>query len=140
MITKSGVEGSLIYTASAMLRDELAATGAAVITLDLAPDISREKLMLALTKPRGSRTLTSHLKKTTHLSDAKIGLLYEFIPKDDLLQNDKLADAIKALPIPLAATGSLETAISSAGGIQFEELNENLMLHKLPGVFARARC
>tara|TARA_R110000868_G_scaffold385783_6_gene653804 strand:- start:1613 stop:2698 length:1086 start_codon:yes stop_codon:yes gene_type:complete len=135
VLTRTGVEGSLIYAASAKLRDELAATGAAVLTLDLAPDIAREKLLVALAKPRGSRSLTSHIKKTTRLPDAKIGLLYEFISKEDLVNNEKLAGAIKALHIPLSATSSLEAAISSAGGVHFEELNENLMLNKMPGVF-----
>ncbi len=135
VLTRTGVEGSLIYAASAQLRDELASTGTAVMTLDLAPDISKEKLMTALAKPRGSRTLTSHLKKTTHLPDVKIALLYEFISKEDLANIDKLADAIKALPIPLAATTSLESAISSAGGVHFEEVDDHLMLRKMPGVF-----
>ena len=135
VLTRTGVEGSLIYAVSAQLRDELAATGTAILTLDLAPDISKEKLMAALAKPRGSRSLSSHIKKTTHLPDAKIGLLYEFISKEDLVNIDKLADAIKALHIPLSATYPLETAISSAGGVHFEDLNDNLMLHKMPGVF-----
>lgn len=135
VLTRAGVEGSLIYAASAKLRDEIASTGTAVLALDLAPDISREKLMIALAQPRGSRSLTSHIKKTTRLSDAKIGLLYEFIAKQDLVNTEKLADAIKALHIPLSATSSLETAISSAGGVHFEDLNDNLMLRKMPGVF-----
>ncbi len=135
VITKTGVEGSLIYTASAPLRDELAATGSAVLTLDLAPDISREKLIAALSKPRGSKSLTTHIRKTTRLPDVKIVLLYEFVAKEDLVNMEKLADAIKALPIPLVATYPLETAISSAGGVCFDELNEHLMLRKMPGVF-----
>jgi uncharacterized flavoprotein (TIGR03862 family) len=135
VFTRTGVEGSLIYAASAQLRDELAATGTAALTLDLAPDITKEKLMTALAKPRGSRSLTSHIKKTTHLSDVKIGLLYEFVSKEDLANIEKLADAIKALHIPLAGTTSIEAAISSAGGVQFDELNDNLMLTKMPGVF-----
>jgi len=135
VLTRTGVEGSLIYAASAKLRDELASTGTAVLALDLAPDTSREKLIVALAKPRGSRSLTSHIKKTTRLPDAKIGLLYEFISKENLVNIEKLADAIKALHIPLSATSALETAISSAGGVHFEELNNNLMLNKMPGVF-----
>jgi len=135
VLTRTGVEGSLIYAASAKLRDELASTGTAVLTLDLAPDIAREKLMIALARPRGSRSLTSHIKKTTRLPDAKIGLLYEFISKESLANIEKLADAIKALHIPLSAISSLETAISSAGGVHFEDLNDNLMLSKIPGVF-----
>lgn len=135
VLTRTGVEGSLIYTASAKLRDELVSTGKAIITLDLAPDISREKLIVALSKPRGSRSLTSHIKKTTRISDAKIGLLYEFISKEDLVNIEKLVDVIKALHIPLSGTNSLETAISSAGGVDFEDLDANLMLRRMPGVF-----
>jgi uncharacterized flavoprotein (TIGR03862 family) len=135
VLTRTGVEGSLIYAASAKLRDELAATGTAVLTLDLAPDISREKLMVALAQSRGSRSLTSHIKRTTRLTDAKIGLLYEFFSKEDLVKIEKLANAIKALHIPLSATYPLATAISSAGGVHFEELDDNLMLRKMPGVF-----
>ena len=135
VLTRTGVEGSLIYAASAKLRDALASTGTAALVLDLAPDISREKLIVALAKSRGSRSLTSHIKKTTGLSGAKIGLLYEFFSKEDLVNIEKLADAIKAVPIPLISTSSLETAISSAGGVHFEDLNENLMLSKMPGVF-----
>jgi uncharacterized flavoprotein (TIGR03862 family) len=135
VLTRTGVEGSLIYAASAKLRDALASTGSAILTLDLAPDISREKLMAALAQSRGSRSLTSHIKKTARLPDAKIGLLYEFFSKEDLVNIEKLAGAIKALPIPLSATNSLETAISSAGGVHFEELNDNLMLNKMPGIF-----
>ena len=135
VLTRAGVEGSLIYAASAKLRDEIASTGTAVLSLDLVPDISREKLMIALAQPRGSQSLTSHIKRTTRLPDAKIGLLYEFISKEDLVKIEKLADAIKALHIPLSATSSLETAISSAGGVYFEDLNDNLMLRKMPGVF-----
>lgn len=135
VLTRTGVEGSLIYAASGKLRDELASTGTAVLALDLAPDISREKLMIALGQSRGSRSLTSHIKKTTRLTDAKIGLLYEFFSKEDLVKIEKLADAIKTLHIPLVSTSSLETAISSAGGVLFEELNDNLMLSKMPGIF-----
>ena len=135
VLTRTGVQGSLIYAASAKLRDALASTGTAVLALDLAPDISREKLILALAQPRGSRSLTSHIKRTTRLPDAKIGLLYEFFCKEDLVNIEKLADAIKALHIPLISTSSLETAISSTGGVHFEELNDNLMLRKIPGVF-----
>lgn len=135
ILSRTGVEGSLIYAASAKIRDELISTGTATLTLDLAPDIARDKLIAALAKPRGSRTLTSHIKRATRLPDAKIALLYEFIAKEDLLNIEKLVDAIKALPIPLSATYPLETAISSAGGVDFADLNDDLMLRKMPGVF-----
>jgi uncharacterized flavoprotein (TIGR03862 family) len=135
VVTKTGIEGSLVYTASAKLRDEIESTGSAVLTLDLVPGTSREKLVKALAHPRGSRSMTSHLKKTIGLQGVKMGLLHEFISKDTFNDLEKLADAIKAVPIPLAASTPLATAISSAGGIPFEELDANLMLRKRPGVF-----
>jgi uncharacterized flavoprotein (TIGR03862 family) len=135
IVTKTGVEGSLIYAASSKLRDALQSTGSAALSLDLTPDSSREKLLAALGRPRGSRSMTSHIEKTTGLKGVKIGLLYEFVSKEDFANIETLADAIKALRIPLIAASPIEKAISSAGGIIFEELDENLMLKKLPGVF-----
>lgn len=135
IVTKTGVEGSLIYTASAKLRNELESTAGAIITLDLAPNSSREKLITALARPRGSRSMTSHIKKTTGIQGAKLGLLYEFIAKEDFSNIEKLANAIKALPVPLCAPTAITTAISCAGGVRFEELDANLMLSKIPGVF-----
>lgn len=135
VITKNGVEGSLIYSASAMLRDELISTGKASLTLDLAPDTSTEKLTQALGRPRGSTSLSTHIRKTTGIQGVKLGLLYEFLAKETFEHPSKLANAIKALPIPLVSPTSLATAISSAGGISFEELDDHLMLRKMPGVF-----
>jgi uncharacterized flavoprotein (TIGR03862 family) len=135
IVTKTGVEGSLIYAASSKLRDAIQSTGSAALSLDLMPDSSREKLIAALGRPRGSRSMASHIEKTIGLKGVKIGLLYEFVSKEDFANTEKLADAIKALRIPLVATSPIEKAISSAGGIIFEELDENLMLKKMPGVF-----
>ncbi len=135
IVTRTGVEGSLIYQASARLRDEIEATGSALITLDLAPNTSREKLIGALSRSRGSRSITTHIQKTTGIQGIKVGLLYEYISKEDFRNIEKLADAIKAMRITLIATTPIATAISSAGGVQFEELNANLMLRQIPGVF-----
>lgn len=135
VITKYGVEGSLIYSVSAKLRDELTATGQASFTLDLAPDKSVEKLTHQLARQRGSASLSTHIRKTTGIQGVKLGLLYEFIDKATFENPNKLANAIKALPIPLVSPTPLATAISSAGGISFEELDDNLMLRKMPGVF-----
>lgn len=135
VVTRTGVEGSLIYTASAKLRDEIASKGNAVISLDLVPQLSKEKLIKALSRPRNSRTLTNHIKVTTGIHGIKMGLLYEFISKEDLNNIEKLADAMKSLCIKLCAPNSIVTAISSAGGVSFEELDRHLMLLKMPGVF-----
>lgn len=134
IITKEGVEGSLVYAASAILRDELEAQGSAVMHLDLAPDKTEEQLNEKLSKPRGSRSMASHLEKTVGIKGVKAGLLREFVPKDEFTES-RLAFYIKNLPVTLIATRPLDEAISSAGGVSFDSLDEHLMLKNLPGVF-----
>jgi len=135
IVTKEGVQGSLIYAASALLRDEIEADGKAIISLDMAPDRSMEWLVEKLSKPRGSRTMSSHLEKTVGIKGVKAGLLHEFVSKEDFSNAERLAHAIKQLQIPLIATRPLDEAISSAGGVTFESLDEHLMLRSMPGVF-----
>lgn len=134
IITKAGVEGGLVYSASAFLRDEILANGNAVMRLDLAPDKTETQLAERLSKPRGSRSMSSHLEKTVGMKGVKAGLLREFVPKDEFNEK-RLAFYIKNLPVKLAATRPLDEAISSAGGVKFESLNEYLMLKNIPGVF-----
>lgn len=134
-VTKEGVEGSLIYAASAWMRDAILASGKAVMQLDLAPDKTEAQLVEKLSKPRGSRTMASHLEKTVGIKGVKAGLLREFVPKDEFSSAERLAFYIKNLPVPLVAPRPLDEAISSAGGVMFESLDENLMVKSLPGVF-----
>ena len=135
IVTKNGVQGSLVYAASALMRDALETKNKAVMLLDMAPDRAREWLVAQLSKPRGSRSMASHLEKTVGLKGVKVGLLHEFMPKEDFANAEKLADFIKQMPIPLTATRPLDEAISSAGGVTFEALDKNLMLRNLPGIF-----
>lgn len=135
IITKEGVQGGLIYTASALMRDEIDANGKAILYLDLKPDRTLEWLKVKLSHPRGKRSLASYLEKTLGIYTVKAGLLREFVSKEDFTNAEKLAGFIKALPVPLAAPRPLDEAISSAGGVTFESLDENMMLKKLPGVF-----
>ena len=135
IVTETGVEGSLIYAFSAPLRDEIEASGRAVIRLDLAPGWTHERLVERLSRPRGSRSMASHLEKSVGIKGVKAGLLWEFVPKVDFTAPERLAAAIKELPIPLLAARPLEEAISSAGGVAFESLDEHLMVRSLPGVF-----
>lgn len=135
IVTREGVQGSLIYAASAMIRDEIKAKGRAMISLDMAPDRSLEWLVEKLSKSRGSRSLASHLEKTVGMKGVKAGLLHEFASKEDFTNPDRLALFIKHLPIPLLAPRPLDEAISSAGGVTFESLDENLMIRELPGAF-----
>ena len=135
IVTKEGVEGSLIYAASAGMRDEILSSGSAVMRLDLAPDKTEAQLLEKLSKPRGSRSMASHLEKAVGMKGVKAGLLREFVPKDEFADMKRLAFYIKQLPVPLIATRPLDEAISSAGGVSFDSLDENLMLKALPGVF-----
>lgn len=135
IVTREGVEGSLIYAVSALLREEIYSKGSATATLDLAPDRSIEWLVERLSKPRGSRTMASHLEKTVGIKGLKAGLLREFVSKEDFANMERLAACIKTLPLPLIAPRPLDEAISSAGGVRFEELDEHLMIRSLPGVF-----
>jgi uncharacterized flavoprotein (TIGR03862 family) len=135
IVTKEGVEGSLVYSASALLRDEIETKGRAVFLLDLAPDRPHEWLVGKLSKPRGSRSMASHLERTVGIKGVKAGLLHEFLSKEDYANVESLAHFIKNLPIPLVATRPLDEAISSAGGVRFESLDEHLMLRSMPGVF-----
>jgi uncharacterized flavoprotein (TIGR03862 family) len=135
IVTKEGVEGSLIYAASAAIRDEIEAKGKAMIELDMAPDRSVEWLVEKIYKPRGSRSMASHLERTLGIKGVKAGLLREFVPKEDFANPEKLAQVIKHLQIPLLTPRPLDEAISSAGGVTFESLDEHLMLRARPGVF-----
>ncbi len=135
IVTKGGVQGSLVYAASALMRDAIEAKGKAIMMLDMSPDRSLEWLVEKLSKPRGSRSMSSHLERTVGLKGVKVGLLHEFVSKEDFLNMEKIASFIKQLPIPLIAPRPLDEAISSAGGVMFEALDENLMIRNLPGVF-----
>lgn len=135
IVTKEGVEGGLIYAASALIRDEIYASGKAVIELNLAPDRSLPWLAEKLSRPRGSRSMASHLEKSVGVKGVKAGLLREFLSKDEFTSPERLAYSIKHLQIPLIAPRPLDEAISSGGGVMFESLDEHLMLRAMPGVF-----
>ncbi len=135
VVTETGVEGSLIYALSAGLRDEIATQGVATLHLDLAPGRSLARLTDELSRPRGARSLTTHLKGQTGITGVKAGLLRELLAPDELADATRLAAAIKALPLRLVAPRPLAEAISSAGGVMFVALDEHLMLHTHPGVF-----
>ncbi len=135
IVTEDGVEGSLIYAASALLRDEIEATGGATMHLDLAPDWTLQQLTDRLSRRRDKRSMASHLKKSVGIQGVKAGLLREFVHREDFDEAAKLAAAIKALPVPLIAPRPLDEAISSAGGVAFEALDERLMIRSRPGIF-----
>ena len=133
--TELGVEGSLIYAASAALRDEILRHGSATFYLDLLPDMTAEQVLQEVRHPRGSRSLSSHLKSRLHLDGIKAAMLHELLDKAAFNDAQQLSAAIKALPVTLQATRPIDEAISSAGGVLFEVLDAGLMLEQFPGVF-----
>lgn len=135
VITATGIEGSLVYALSAEIRQAIEQTGSATVMLDLLPDHSPDKVLRALAKPRGSQSMAKHLKRQLGLDGVKAGLLRELSPAGVFDDAQRLANAIKGLPITLLRARPLDEAISSAGGVPFEALDERLMLHRLPGVF-----
>lgn len=135
MITEKGIEGGLIYTFSARLRDEINAKGSAVLHLDLLPDYDLTRVSAECAHPRGSRSLSSHLQSRLGLKGVKAGLLWELAAREVRADPLQLAEALKKLPLRLVRPRPLEEAISSAGGVPFEVMNDGLMLQQLPGVF-----
>jgi len=135
VLTAGGVEGSLVYAASALLREHLAQRGQASFQLDLLPQRSAEWVAREVAHPRGPRSLATHLKTRLKLEGAKAALVWECVSKADQADPVKLAAALKALPVTVTATRPLDEAISTAGGVPFEALDEGLMLQALPGVF-----
>jgi uncharacterized flavoprotein (TIGR03862 family) len=135
VVTDGGVEGSLVYAASAAARELIATTGRAVVHIDLQPDRSAQFVQDEVARPRGARSLSTHLKSRLGIDGMKAALLHELLPRDAIADPVRLAAAIKALPLTLVAPRPLDEAISSAGGVRFEALDPALMLRALPGVF-----
>ncbi len=134
MITESGVEGGVIYALSGRLRDEISASGSATLHLDLAPGRELHRLVSDLSRPRGSHSMAKHLRRAG-IEGVKAGLLRERVPTQIFEDSSRLATAIKALPLTLIAPRPIDEAISSAGGVAFDSLDEHLMIRSLPGVF-----
>ncbi len=135
VLTATGIEGSAIYAISADLRDTIARDGEAMLWLDLAPGRDVARLREALAKPRGKRSLGEHLRRQTGLDAAKTALLFETLPREAMQHADAVADAIKRLPLRLKASRPIAEAISSAGGVRLETLDDTLQLKTMPGVF-----
>jgi uncharacterized flavoprotein (TIGR03862 family) len=135
VVSRTGIEGSAVYAHAATLRDEIEAKGSADVILDLAPDRDARRLARDLAAARGSRSLATHLRKSVGIEGVKAGLLRECLPPEVLGDPARLAAAIKALPLRLAACRPIAEAISSAGGVPFDAIDRHWMLHALPGVF-----
>ena len=134
MIAGYGLEGGAIYALSAALRETIARDGAAELVVDLRPDLDEAALAARLARPRGKDSVTNWLRKAAGLSPAAVGLLRE-IPGEVPTGADKLAKRIKAVRLRLAGAQGLARAISSAGGVRLDQVDDRLMLKALPGVF-----
>ncbi len=135
VVTEAGIEGSLVYAASQWLRDEISAQGHATLHLDLLPEHDAQRVEAEVRHPRGSRSLSSHLKSRLGIDGVKMGLLFEVLGRDGVNDPQALAAAIKALPLTLIAARPVAEAISTAGGVAFEALDAKGMLQAIPGVF-----
>jgi hypothetical protein len=135
VITQTGVEGSLVYAASAALRDTLVRGGSASFELDLLPARSLDWVAVELSHPRGPRSLSTHLKTRLKLDGVKAALLWEGVDRRVMDDPQALAARIKALPITVKQPRPIDEAISTAGGVRRDALDDGLMLKALPGVF-----
>jgi uncharacterized flavoprotein (TIGR03862 family) len=139
VITQTGLEGGGIYALSAPLREAIAASGEAMLSIDLRPDIATADLEKRLQAPRGKQSLSTFLRKAANLSPVAIGLLQEVTISSVERLSDKsaavLAALIKAVPVRLIGLAPIARAISTAGGVAFDEVDDSFMLRRRPGVF-----
>jgi uncharacterized flavoprotein (TIGR03862 family) len=135
VLTDTGIEGSLVYAFSAALRNAIERDGVATPTLDLLPDHHLARVHAELQHPRGARSLATHLKSRLGIAGLKLALLHEVLGSEGLADADRLAAALKALPLTLAAARPIDEAISTAGGVAFDGLDTRQMLRARPGVF-----
>jgi uncharacterized flavoprotein (TIGR03862 family) len=136
VITATGIEGSLVYALSPMLRDAIARDGSATLVLDLLPGRDERELAQRLAKPRGSRSLSEHLRREAGVTGVRAALLYEVLDKAALADPARIARTLKFFPFRLLRPRPIAEAISSAGGVPLEAMDERLMLRGVPGVFA----
>jgi uncharacterized flavoprotein (TIGR03862 family) len=139
LITKTGLEGGGIYALSGPLREAISAAGEAILHIDLLPDITTAALEPRLAAPRGKQSLSTFLRKAASLSPAAIGLLHEATiaapERVSAMTPAALAALIKGVPVRLTGTAPIARAISTAGGIALDEIDDHFMLRRLPGVF-----
>ena len=135
VITDNGVEGSLIYALSAQIREEINQQGSSTVLIDLLPGKVSPAVQKALEKPRGSRSMSKHLHSQLGIDGVKAALLRELAPREAFDDPAQLSQIVKALPLTLIKARPLDEAISTAGGVTFEAMDQRLMLKQLPGVF-----
>jgi len=135
VLSDYGLEGSLIYAIGAGLREQINAHGEARLQFDLLPDRTEAALAEALAAPRGKHSIGDWLRRRARLDAAKCALVFELTDQATLADPSALAARLKRLPIRLRAARPVAEAISTAGGVRLEALDEQLMLRTHPGVF-----
>lgn len=135
VVTRHGIEGSLVYAHASSLRDRLEHHGEAALVLDLVPGRPAERLARALARQQGKASFSNRLRKAAGLAGVKTALVRELAPAAFQADPHDLASLIKALPIPVLRPRPIAEAISSAGGVRFSSINDDYMLKALPGVF-----
>jgi uncharacterized flavoprotein (TIGR03862 family) len=140
VVTRTGIEGGAVYALSAELRETIIRSSQVTLHVALRPDLDRKGLIAKVSAPKGKQSLSNFLRKAAHLSPVAIGLLQEAAKASDTslasLSPPDLASLINAVPIELTGIAPIARAISTAGGIAFDELDSDFMLRRLPGVFA----
>ena len=136
VLSRYGIEGGCVYALSGPVRDEIEKNGVAIVTVDLKRDMTEADVEERLASAGTRDSLSNRLRKALGLSPVAISLLYEVAAVPELKDPKKLAHLIKAAPLRLLRPRPIAEAISSAGGVCFDELDEHLMLKKRPGVFA----
>jgi len=135
VISETGIEGSLIYALSAKIREQIRNKGSCELQIDLLPGRDLERVYKELCIPRGSRSLSSHLRSKLGLHPIHTALIYECLNPGQIQDDHQLALALKAMPLRLLRARPIDEAISSAGGLNWAELDEHFMLKKIPGHF-----
>ncbi len=136
IVTRDGVEGGAIYALSGALRDSIESSHVATLRIDLLPEANEQTLSSRVGQPRGKQSLSSFLRKATNLPPVAIGLLQEATGgKLAAMSSRELAALIKSVPVKLVGVNPIERAISTAGGVSFDEAELDFMLKKKPGVF-----
>lgn len=139
MVTRSGIEGGGIYALSSVLREAVIADGNATLKIALRPDLDAGELTTKLAASRGKQSFSNFLRKAIHLSPVAIGLLQEVAIAEGIqlasLTPEKLASLINTVPVTLSGVAPIARAISTAGGISFDEIDDAFMLKRMPGTF-----
>lgn len=135
IVTKDGLEGSLVYAFSKYLRDAINVSGEANLLVDLLPAFSEEQLIIKLQKTKPKESFSKYLKRTVGISGIKSALLYESHAKTSWQTPEGLARCLKAIPVRLYKAKPISEAISSAGGVCEDSVDDYLMLKNMPSVF-----